>query len=168
MPCDNNLRGSVFVKVTAKMVKEAVTYNEVKKRSVLMDAREDVDKMEDLPPKSERNIRAVYEDTLTMFRMVKDFYSGKFQPKDKFAVVTAVLAIIYLVSPLDLAPDVLPGFGYVDDTIILAYAFGVCANVIAEYRAYINEQSEQVAEDTGVVLSADPFKVNETIKKSGL
>ena len=156
------------MKVTAKMVKEAVTYNEAKKRSVLMDAHEDVDKMEDLPPKSERNIRAVYEDTLTMFRMVKDFYSGKFQPKDKFAVVTAVLAIIYLVSPLDLVPDVLPGFGYVDDTIILAYAFGVCANVIAEYRAYINEQSEQVAEDTGVVLSADPFKVNETVKKSGL
>ncbi|MEQ1593906.1 MAG: YkvA family protein [Casimicrobium sp.] len=45
----------------------------------------------------------------------------KSQAKWKRAVI-AFLAFLYIISPLDLVPDVIPFFGWLDDLGVLAWA----------------------------------------------
>jgi uncharacterized membrane protein YkvA (DUF1232 family) len=45
-----------------------------------------------------------------------------------------VAGLLYLVTPVDLVPDSLPG-GYYDDVILLAWVFGAAAHELAPYLA---------------------------------
>ena len=38
------------------------------------------------------------------------------------AIIGIILAIIYLISPVDLIPDVIPVIGLIDDVIVIAMA----------------------------------------------
>jgi uncharacterized membrane protein YkvA (DUF1232 family) len=57
----------------------------------------------------------------------------------------AVLAVGYLVSPIDLVPDVIPGVGLLDDLLVVPLLFGVArwlipSELLAEHRAVAQER----------------------------
>jgi uncharacterized membrane protein YkvA (DUF1232 family) len=47
--------------------------------------------------------------------------------------VLGVLAVLYAVMPVDLIPDVVPVFGWLDDLGVLAMAFGFIARDMAKH-----------------------------------
>ena len=60
--------------------------------------------------------------------------------------VLGVLAVIYAVVPIDLIPDVVPFFGWLDDLGLLALAFGFIARDMAKHAKQAKEgpPAEQV------------------------
>ena len=38
------------------------------------------------------------------------------------AIIGVILAIIYLISPIDIIPDIIPVIGLIDDVIVIAMA----------------------------------------------
>ena len=44
------------------------------------------------------------------------------------AVIAIILAIIYVVFPIDLIPDVIPVIGWLDDLIVIGLALGFAMN----------------------------------------
>ena len=54
-----------------------------------------------------------------MFGMLKDYRSGVYSNIPWFTIASVVFALLYVLNPLDLVPDFIPGFGYIDDFAIL-------------------------------------------------
>ena len=47
----------------------------------------------DLPPKTQRDLVEIYPEAKCLFMMVKDMYKGDYKPEDPLAITTAVLTI---------------------------------------------------------------------------
>ena len=62
----------------------------------------------------------VFEDFLSLFRLVKAWVKGEYRNVPRKAIFWAVLAILYFLSPLDFIPDLFPG-GYLDDITVISF-----------------------------------------------
>lgn len=62
-------------------------------------------------------------------------------------------AIVYFVFPLDAIPDEIPGFGYIDDTALLSWAFKSAQNIISDL--HITKANETAAKLLGNHFDAD-------------
>ncbi len=82
-----------------------------------------------------RNHRKVWNYLELLFSMLLDSFNRKYpMPKKTVAVVT--FALLYLISPIDISPDILPLLGFVDDVAVLAFAFNFIKDDLEDYRAW--------------------------------
>ncbi len=65
--------------------------------------------------------------------MLLDFFKGRY-PLPKKTALLIVFAFLYLISPVDLVPDVFPLIGLVDDVAVLAFAFNFIKGDLENYR----------------------------------
>ena len=70
--------------------------------------------------------RGLVEQALTLFYVLTD------EDTPLWAKTTIVGALGYLISPLDLIPDMIPVFGYTDDAGVMALAISLVAVHIKE------------------------------------
>ena len=70
--------------------------------------------------KPDATLVSIKTEILTLVRFVQKTLSRDYQLASKGAVTLAVVGFIYLLSPIDLIPDLLPT-GLVDDFAVLAY-----------------------------------------------
>lgn len=54
-----------------------------------------------------------------MFGMIKDYRRGIYSNVPWFTMAAIGFALLYVLNPLDIMPDFIPGLGYVDDFAIL-------------------------------------------------
>ena len=142
------------MKTNKKSVYDSINLTKEQADEILQDALPIIEGMDELPPKSARNLSVAYERAKILFNMVKDIYKGEYKALDTFAVAAAVLAIVYLVSPIDSVPDIIPGVGMVDDVAILSFAAGICAK---EIKRYMEFKANQELNDSSVI-DRDPYK----------
>lgn len=67
-----------------------------------------------------RSLSALWKHRRQLFRMLKDIVCGSY--KASFLTTVAVVAtIIYIISPIDLLPDIIPFLGWTDDGIVFYF-----------------------------------------------
>ncbi len=76
------------------------------------------------------------EDLNTLVAMVKDYVSGDYRTVPQRTVVAAAVAILYVVNPLDLMPDILPGVGLMDDAAVVTLVLRAIQRDIHDYRTW--------------------------------
>ena len=74
-----------------------------------------------------------------LIEMIKAATSGEY-PLPAWAIATIIGAIIYVVSPIDAVPDIIPVAGWLDDAGVVAAAIGALGTVIASYLDYKKEK----------------------------
>lgn len=57
-----------------------------------------------------------------------------------YAKFTAFLSIIYLISPADILPDIIPLAGYIDDIVIVPFLLNIANRLLPEDVRVIAEQ----------------------------
>ena len=62
-----------------------------------------------------KNLSNVWEGFNLFVRLVKAWESGRYRRIPQKSLVAIVGAILYLVNPLDVIPDFLPGVGFLDE-----------------------------------------------------
>jgi uncharacterized membrane protein YkvA (DUF1232 family) len=69
------------------------------------------------------------------------FYYALKDPRTPwYAKLTAALSIIYLVSPADLLPDIIPLAGYIDDIVIVPFLLHISNRLLPQEVRNIAEQ----------------------------
>lgn len=81
------------------------------------------------------DIRKIWVYLELLFSMLVDSFNGKYPVPKKTALVLT-LALLYLISPVDISPDILPLIGFVDDVAVLAFAFSLIKDDLENYRAW--------------------------------
>ena len=65
----------------------------------------------------------------------RDVFTGRYRQYNKFNLALSLIALIYVVSPIDLITDLLPA-GLVDDAAIVIWALSRLNKEIEKYRTY--------------------------------
>ena len=74
------------------------------------------------------------------------FYAFKDGRTPLYAKITALSSLIYLISPADILPDVIPFAGYIDDIIIVPFLIDLSTKLLP---AEIKRDAEQKARKRG-------------------
>ncbi|OYD44369.1 hypothetical protein CHU00_17090 [Sphingobacterium cellulitidis] len=70
-----------------------------------------------------------------LISMIKDTFSGKYK-MNKWNMSIIVGTILYVVSPIDAIPDIIPVLGWLDDASIVGFAISKLADEIDRYRKF--------------------------------
>jgi uncharacterized membrane protein YkvA (DUF1232 family) len=68
-----------------------------------------------------------------MFGLLSDFRKGDYTKVPWFTIASIGLALLYVLNPLDIVPDFLPGVGYVDDFLIFTVVLRFIETDLHEY-----------------------------------
>jgi uncharacterized membrane protein YkvA (DUF1232 family) len=103
----------------------------------------DPDKLREIADKANRStalrsgpFAAVLEDFRALIRLVVAYARGVYRqiPLDKLAVVVG--GLIYVVSPVDVIPDVIPVAGFLDDATVIAWVIKTIRDVLDAFREW--------------------------------
>ena len=75
--------------------------------------------------------------------LLKDWWAGRYRPLPKRATVLMVLALLYVVSPFDLIPDFILGWGWLDDIVIGGWLLTRLDDSLEDYRAWRASQASR-------------------------
>lgn len=78
----------------------------------------------------------IWEELQTLVRMVKSYRSGEYKDISKKSMIVIGGALVYLVNPLDVIPDITPIVGLFDDFTIIGYVLNTLREEIKRYTAW--------------------------------
>lgn len=75
---------------------------------------------------------------------IKFLFSAMIDPRTPFEVkATAIAALVYFISPIDLIPDVIPVIGFADDAAALAAAVASISIILLKHGIHLEEDKKQ-------------------------
>ena len=77
-----------------------------------------------------------------MFGMLKDYRKGVYSKVPWFTIATIAFALLYILNPLDIIPDFIPGLGYIDDLAVLTFGLRFIESDIHNYLDWKLEQGD--------------------------
>lgn len=77
-----------------------------------------------------QGVKAYLADLQLAYKMLRD---PNFQ-LDKQTKTVLIIALLYIISPIDLIPDAIPFLGMVDDVLVAGYALRQAAAELERYR----------------------------------
>ncbi|MCL7986904.1 YkvA family protein [Sphingobacterium sp. lm-10] len=102
-------------------------------------SRKDLDKADSLSA----NLKAQGQDFKLLVGMAKDTLTGKYK-MNKWNMSIIVGTVVYVISPLDAVPDIIPVLGWLDDVAIVSYALTKLQKEIERYKAEQQLQPEKI------------------------
>lgn len=84
----------------------------------------------------------IKKDVQTLLRLMRAYGEGRYREVSGKNLALAGLAIMYLVSPLDVLPDFLPG-GFFDDAAVIGFVVKKIRNELAAFEIWEQAQGSQ-------------------------
>lgn len=89
------------------------------------------EKLENLPL-----VGKYFADIPILCNMVTDYKNGKYKEIPLATIITALVAIVYFVSPIDIVPDAIPFLGALDDATLVGLVFEALRNDLHSYNLW--------------------------------
>lgn len=88
--------------------------------------------IEDKLPK----LKAWMEQGKVILSMVKDYWSGKYREVPYWVISAGALALLYVLNPVDVIPDIILGVGYLDDATVVAFCLKLIERELERYKEW--------------------------------
>ena len=85
-----------------------------------------------------------------VFRMIKMWSKGEYKMKLKDILLPAI-ALIYIISPIDIIPDFVPIIGALDDLAILAFAIPMLMKEVDKFLAWEQQKENPNYTDAEII-----------------
>ena len=104
-----------------------------------------LDKSDEIQEKFEKQkpLARFVDDLKLLIALVKDYWSGDYRKIPYWIVAMIVAALLYILNPMDLLPDVIPILGYVDDATMMAACLAVIESELSKYRQWKTSREEE-------------------------
>ncbi len=79
-------------------------------------------------------LKKVQEDLNLLYGYILEVVQGKYKGYSTSSLTLALAAIIYVISPLDIMPDIIPFTGYIDDIAIVTWAMSKMEEELKRYK----------------------------------
>jgi len=81
-------------------------------------------------------IKPIIDDVSSLIRLIRAYKGGHYREIPFTSIAVALGAILYLVVPTDLIPDVIPGFGLLDDAAVIGLVLAGIHDDLEEFRKW--------------------------------
>jgi uncharacterized membrane protein YkvA (DUF1232 family) len=85
---------------------------------------------------SQQALKSLLERAKLLLSMVRDYATGRYREVPYWVIGAAAFALLYVLSPVDLIPDLIPGIGYLDDAAVVALCLKMIETEFAKYREW--------------------------------
>lgn len=82
-------------------------------------------------------LKQVFEQAKIMLGMVKDYWNGSYREIPYWAISAVALALLYVLNPVDVLPDVVVGIGYLDDATVVAFCLKLVEKELEQYQQWL-------------------------------
>ena len=83
-------------------------------------------------------------DGKVMLSLVKDYWKKSYTEIPWYAMTAIVFSLLYVLNPMDLAPDYIPFIGYVDDVTVFSLALTMVNKDLSAYKSWKQDQDEEI------------------------
>ena len=90
--------------------------------------------------KSTKLPESFWSDLSTMWQLMVDYYHGIYRETPWKTIAMIIVAILYLINPIDLIPDVIPIVGFIDDALIFSLTLKAIKSDLEAYKFWKNNQ----------------------------
>lgn len=84
------------------------------------------------------------DDATTLVAMVKDYAAGDYREVPQKTILAAAAALLYILNPFDLIPDLVPGLGLMDDAAVLTMVVKAIQADVHNYRSWTHKAARRV------------------------
>jgi len=74
---------------------------------------------------------------------LRDYWNGEYEEIPYGTIAAIVVALLYILSPIDLIPDIIPVAGYMDDLAVLLLAWKLISEDIRQYALWKMEHGDE-------------------------
>jgi len=78
----------------------------------------------------------LFQDLKLLIPLIKDYWKGIYRDVSVKSIVIFVVALAYIVSPIDLIPDYIIGLGQIDDAVILGLSLYFLEKDLRKYKEW--------------------------------
>ena len=96
-------------------------------------------------------LKRFIEDGRMMTSLIRDWRAGRYRRAMRWTSAAAAFALIYVINPFDIVPDVIPFMGAVDDASVIAACLFLIERDLFKYRDWKIGQS-----GNGTVVDVTP------------
>lgn len=111
---------------------------------------DDEEKFEKFIQKLEKKLKNIpgigpyLSDLTCAISLVRSYIKREYREIPLGSVIGIVSALIYVVSPIDLIPDPIPGIGFVDDAAAITFALKMFFTDIEDYKKWRRENGKEM------------------------
>ena len=73
-------------------------------------------------------LRRFLDDVKLLLAVIRDYWKGRYREIPFWTIAAIVVALLYVLNPFDIIPDVVPVFGYLDDVAVI----GACLTLVRQ------------------------------------
>jgi uncharacterized membrane protein YkvA (DUF1232 family) len=84
----------------------------------------------------QKALKSLLDQGQLMLSMVKDYATGRYREVPYWVIGAVSLALLYVVNPMDVLPDVILGLGYLDDATVIAFCLRLIEKDLDKYRTW--------------------------------
>jgi uncharacterized membrane protein YkvA (DUF1232 family) len=88
------------------------------------------------------SLKTIWDNLQLLFSISNDYAKGHYTAVPKGSIIAIIASLLYFLSPIDLIPDFIAGFGFVDDAYILSIVYRQVAKDLEKYKAWKSAQSK--------------------------
>ena len=81
-------------------------------------------------------LKRFIEDGRMLTALIKDWRAGNYRRALRWTIAAAAFALIYVINPFDIVPDVIPFVGAVDDASVIAACLMLIERDLFKYREW--------------------------------
>lgn len=104
---------------------------------------------------SSPRLRPFVDDIATAYELLRDYVAGRYQAIPWSSIAAIAAALLYVLNPLDMIPDLLPFVGFIDDAGILAICWRMVQKDIEAYRRF-RAAPNDASQETPAAGAANP------------
>ena len=78
----------------------------------------------------------IFQNLRLLIPLVKDYLKGTYRDVSVKSIVIFIVALAYIISPIDLIPDYILGLGQIDDAAILGLSLYFLEKSLMKYKEW--------------------------------